>query len=163
MTIWQKANRYLLGMLAAMPWLAIAADVTMVKIGVTVYPPLPCIINENQPMHVNFGDVMTNQVDGINYRMPVQYTLFCYETASNALKLQLVGNGASFDSSVLQTNIAGLGIELQEGNRKLGLNNWVPFTYPTLPSLWAVPVKQRGVSLSGGPFIAGVTMKVTYQ
>ncbi|MDX7421544.1 fimbrial protein, partial [Klebsiella pneumoniae] len=70
------------------------------------------------------------------------------------MKLRVKGNGAAFDATVLQTNKTGLGIELRQGDVKLAVNNWLNFTYPNKPELWAVPIKQAGTTLTGGEFSA---------
>lgn len=157
----RQAWRTLVGLLAALPMLALAADTITVK--VTVVAPPPCVINDDRPIEVEFGDVMTTRVDGDNYKMPVNYTLSCTGGTSNAMKLQVKGTGAAFDATVLQTNKSGLGIELRQGDSKLAVNDWLNFTYPNTPELWAVPVKQSGATLTGGEFSAGATMAVDYQ
>lgn len=141
----------------------ITQAVTTVTVKVTVVAPPSCIINDDRPIVVEFGDVLTTRVDGSNYRLPVNYTLDCKDVLSNAMKLQVQGAGAGFDGTVLQTNKTGLGIELQQGDAKLPVNSWLNFTYPNKPDLWAVPVKQSGATLTGGEFTAGATMKVDYQ
>ncbi|CAI1015065.1 Minor fimbrial protein prsF precursor [Serratia marcescens] len=156
-------QRALAGVLAALPMLACAAPSATVTVKVTVVAPPPCVINDDRPVEVEFGDVMTTRVDGDNYKMPVNYTLSCSGGTSNAMKLQVKGNGAAFDATVLQTNKTGLGIELRQGDGKLAINSWLNFTYPNKPELWAVPVKQAGTTLTGGEFSAGATMAVDYQ
>nr|WP_261803117.1 fimbrial protein [Serratia nematodiphila] len=133
-----------------------------VVLTITIVAP-PCVINDNRPIDVEFGDVMTTRVDGNNYRMPVNYTLDCKDAPSSAMKLQVQGTGASFDGALLKTSNATLGIKLQHGAAPLPVNTWLNFTYPNKPELWAVPVKQSGVTLPGGEFTAGATMKVDYQ
>ncbi|MGL1813972.1 UNVERIFIED_CONTAM: fimbrial protein [Serratia marcescens] len=151
----------LVTLLTAFPIMALA--VTTVTVKVTVVAPPSCVINDDKPIEVDFGEVMTTRVDGSNYRLPVTYTLDCKDAPSNAMKLQVQGAGADFDGTVLQTNKTGLGIELQQGDAKLPVNGWLNFTYPNKPELWAVPVKQNGATLTGGEFTAGATMKVDYQ
>ncbi|WAZ11796.1 fimbrial protein [Serratia marcescens] len=155
--------RVLVALLAAAPLMALASNMATVTVKVTVVKPPPCTINDDRPIEVDFGDVMTTRVDGNNYKMPVNYALSCSDTAPNAMKLQVNGNGASFDGTVLRTNKTGLGIELRQGDNKLAVNSWLNFTYPQKPELWAVPVKQSGTTLTGGEFTAGATMKVAYQ
>lgn len=161
MTMSRKVGRLLIGMLAALPLMSRADSTITVK--VTVLAPPPCTINNDRPIEVIFGDVMTTSVDGNNYRMPVNYTLLCTGGSHNAMKLQIQGNGAPFNNTLLQTDKTGLAIELQQEGSKLAVNNWVNFTYPNKPVLWAVPVKQSGVTLTGGEFSASATMKVDYQ
>ncbi|MDW5512097.1 fimbrial protein [Serratia proteamaculans] len=159
----QHAWCTLAGMLAALPMLVCAVPSATVTVKVTVVAPPPCVINDDRPIDVEFGDVMTTRVDGDNYKMPVNYTLSCTGGTSNAMKLQVKGIGAAFDATVLQTNKAELGIELRQGDSKLAVNDWLNFTFPNKPELWAVPVKQRGATLTGGEFSAGATMAVDYQ
>lgn len=159
----RQAWQTLAALLAALPLLAWAAPTATVTVKVTVVAPPPCVINDDRPIDVEFGDVMTTRVDGDNYKMQVNYTLSCPGAPSNAMKLQVKGTGAAFDATVLQTNKAELGIELRQGDSKLAVNDWLNFTYPNKPELWAVPVKQRGATLSGGEFSAGATMEVAYQ
>lgn len=142
-----------------LPALAPAMMVT-VKATVTT---APCIINGAQPIEVEFGDVMTTRVDGRNHKTLVRYTLSCSGSPANMMKLQVEGNGAPFDSTVLLTDKAGLGIELYQKDSKLPINSWLNFTQGNPPQLWAVPVKQSGFALTGGEFNANATMKVTYQ
>ncbi|HHQ6589781.1 fimbrial protein [Serratia fonticola] len=163
LTGYRQVRHVLAGMLAVLPMLAWAAPSATVTVKVTVVAPPPCVINDNRPIDVEFGDVMTTRVDGDNYKMPVNYTLSCTGGTSNAMKLQVKGSGAAFDATVLQTNQTGLGIELRQGASKLAVNSWLNFTYPNKPELWAVPVKQDGATLTGGEFSAGATMAVDYQ
>lgn len=152
-------------LLAAAPLMLQAATTVTVK--VTVMAPPPCVINDNKTIEVAFGEVMTTRVNGSNYKMPVDYSLSCSGQSNNAMKLQVQGNGAAFDGKVLKTaEKTGLGIQLLQGsggNTRLAVNSWLNFTYPNKPELWAVPVKQSGVTLSGGVFTAAATLKVAYQ
>lgn len=158
--LWEKA--WLGGVLMLASPLVTASTTVTVK--VTVVAPPPCVVNGDRPIEVEFGDVMTTRVDGHHYRTPVNYTLLCSGGSPNAIKLQVKGNTASFDRAVLQTNKAGLGIQLQRGDSKLGVGQWVNFTYPNKPDLWAVPVKQGTATLTGGEFFtSGATLNVAYQ
>ena len=157
----RKLGFCLASCLAGIPLLSDASTTVTVKVTVIAAPS--CIINDNRPIEVNFSDVITTRVDGSNYRMPVPYSLSCSAETSNAMKLQIQGNVADFDNTVLQTNKTELGIELQQDDSKVAVNHWLNFTYPNQPQLWAVPVKQSGATLTGGEFSATATMKVDYQ
>ncbi|EPL9180882.1 fimbrial protein [Serratia marcescens] len=158
-----KAVILVCGLLSALSPAVMASNSAIVTVKVTVIAPPPCTINDDRPIEVDFGDVMTTRVDGKNYRLPVNYTLSCTDSSSNAMKLQVEGVGASFDGTVLRTNKIGLGIALQRGDGKQSINSWMNFTYPNKPELWAIPVKQSGTTLAGGEFSSGATMKVAYQ
>ncbi|HCR2983072.1 TPA: fimbrial protein [Serratia marcescens] len=147
-------------LLLANPLLVLALTVT---VKATVIMPLPCVINGDRPIEVEFNDVMTTRVDGKRYETPINYTFSCVGAPSNMMKLQVQGNGAAFDNTVLSTSKAGLGIELRQKDNKLPINRWLNFTYPNKPELWAVPVKQGSITLTGGEFSAAATLKVAYQ
>ncbi|WP_455817199.1 fimbrial protein [Pseudomonas cerasi] len=158
-----KAACLLVGPLFALPQTAVGArDVTM-TVKVTVVAPPSCILNDNKVITVEFGNVMTTLIDGNNYWKPVNYTLSCKANSTNAMKLQMMGTGASFDSTVLRTTKTGLGVKLLQGNTKVPLNSWLNFTYPASPALYVVPVKQPGATLTGGKFEAAATLRVDYQ
>lgn len=160
---YRKVACLLCGLIAAVPQIAVGDRSATITVKVTVVAPPACIINDNKPITVEFGDVMTTRVNGNNYRMPVNYTLDCKNAPSSAMKLQVQGSGASFDGTLLKTNKSELGIQLQQGSTKLPINSWQNFTNPNKPELWAVPVKQPGATLTGGEFTASATMKVDYQ
>jgi len=140
------------------------AAMSTVQVKVTVVAPPPCIINGDKTIDVDFGtNVITKNVDGINYLRLVDYSLECNGNFSNAMKLMVMGNQTFFDTSALQTNIADFGIALRANGQPLTTNNWVQFTYPDKPVLQAVPVKKAGATLTGGEFNAGATLMVAYQ
>lgn len=139
-----------------------AADNMAFKGTLTELPP--CKINDDKPIEVNFGnEVVTTRVDGSNYRMAVNYGVTCTGQSSSAMKIQIQGTGAGFDSTVLQADKTDLGIALFNNDKKLALNTWLNFTYPTFPKLEAVPVKKTGATLVAGAFKAGALMIVDYQ
>ncbi|EMD1301833.1 fimbrial protein [Serratia marcescens] len=159
-------RRYWLGCGVAallLPGLLVQAATT-IKVTVTIVAQPPCVINNNNLIEVNFGnDVMTTRIDGSYKKQPVVYSVECKNAPNNAMKLQIQGNSAGFDSEVLKTNKDGLGVALLRNGNRQPINSWINFTYPTKPTLEAVPVKRVGATLRGGKFSAGATMKVEYQ
>jgi type 1 fimbria pilin len=140
------------------------ADTALVTIKVSVIAPLPCVINGDQTIDVDFGsELLTTKIDGVNYLKTVDYSLECKDNTSNAMKLQVQGSATPFNRSALQTNMADLGVALTANGSALTINDWVNFTYPDKPVLQAVPVKRAGSTLSGGDFSAGATLMVAYQ
>ncbi|MEE4412059.1 fimbrial protein [Serratia sp. C2(1)] len=137
---------------------------TPVYITGTIIAPLPCVINGDRTIDVDFGnEMLTTKIDGSNYIMPVDYSLECKNNTRNAMKMKIQGNATAFDRSALQTNMADLGIALKANGSALTVNNWVNFTYPDKPALQAVPVKRAGSTLKGGDFAATATLMVDYQ
>lgn len=130
--------------------------------GTLIVPP-PCTINGSKPIEVDFKQVETTKVNGVNYREPVPYTLSCTEATSTALRVQVKGTGAGFDANALQTSVADLGIVLQNNTTNLAVNSWLNFNSNNPPKLFAAPVKKKDVVLKGGGFTAAATMQVDYQ
>lgn len=151
----------LIGTLLAPPP-AQALSSTTVTVRVIVLGP-PCTINDNQIIEVDFGEVMTTRLDGNHYWRPVNYSLDCTGANSNALRLQIRGEETTFLKGGLQTDRPDLGIILVSNGKLIPVNNWLNFTYPTVPQIHAVPIKKTSAILSGGSFSAGATMVVDYQ
>ncbi|HID9557735.1 fimbrial protein [Serratia ureilytica] len=142
----------------------VAQAATTVSVKVTVLAPLPCKLNDDQPIEVNFGDeVMTTRIDGENYLTPVNYKLTCDKPEKNDMRLLLAGTGAGFDDKVLQTSVDGLGIAFLNNGSRIALNSWQKFTLSDIPTLAAVPVKQANAALPTGEFTASATLRVDYQ
>lgn len=134
---------------------------TQVNFHGTLVRPPSCDVNSGAPIDVDFGNnLITTEIDGVHYRQRLNWTLDCRDNPSNSMRLRLTGSGATFDGTALATNMNGLGIRLSQGasNTTLNLNSWLNFTYPTLPVLTAVPVKDPSVNLSAGAFTAGATL-----
>lgn len=130
----------------------------------TMIEPPPCIINGGSPINVDFGnEVMTTRVDGKNYIKDVTYSLQCTGATSKALRMQIKGTGAGFDSTKLATDKADLAIALTANGDALPVNQWLNYNDPTKPALKAVPVKKDGATLTGGAFKATATMMIDYQ
>ncbi|UXV20858.1 fimbrial protein [Pseudomonas fluorescens] len=139
------------------------ADTSLTIRAVIIAPP-PCVINSGGTLDVPFGnDLLTSRVDGVNYRRDVPYTVTCDSPFNNAMKLELKGTGASFDSRVLLTRKTDLGVKLYVNGADWPLNTAVNFTHPNFPVVQAVPVKRAGSSLTGGAFDATATLVVDYQ
>lgn len=151
------------GVLVALSPVSNAADTATATLAVTInVQESPCVINNNQTIYVEFGEVTTTKVDGNNYRKVMYYTLECDSSATNIMIMQVQGTGASFDSTLLQTSNDALAIKFQAGETLTPINSPLYFTYPNMIELSATPVKQNGVTLRGDEFTAVATMKVEY-
>ncbi|MBH1931206.1 fimbrial protein [Serratia rubidaea] len=145
----------------------VQAITTNVTVKAVVLAPPPCEINKGLTIVVDFkNDVMTNQVNGSNYRQPIPYSVSCSGNTTNAMTLQIQGTGAGFgNGNVLSTNQSNLGIALfhSSTNTPLILNKPISFTYPAIPALSAAPIKRSGSTLTAGAFSAGATLKVDFR
>lgn len=132
----------------------------------TLIEPPSCEINGTKPIDVDFGSqVVTTQVDGVNYIKPVSFTLSCKNNPKNTMRMQFSGTAPTWDTKILTTNNTNLGIKLLQGSgsgTQLSLNSWINFTYPTLPVLQAVPVKRSGSTLNAGAFNGTATLQVEF-
>ncbi|EOJ9647270.1 fimbrial protein [Enterobacter roggenkampii] len=135
-------------------------DLTLNITGELAYP-VPCKFSSDT-VEVDFGDnVHHNAVDGVRYEQVLE-TLDCSAAAVNTLKIRFVGEGAEFDSEVLNTTHADLAIEIRQDGSKLANGEWLNFT-ATPPRLSAVPIVRPGRVLTPGPFTATATLEVDYQ
>lgn len=138
----------------------VQADVNVTISGTVVAPP-SCSINRGTTLNVDFGDNLTvDGIDGVNYRRAVPYSVTCVNHPSNSMTLKLTGTAAPFEATALTTNHRDLGIRLYINDVAWPLNTAVNFTYPTLPRMEAVPVKNPQRKLQGGVFAATSTLVV---
>nr|ELR9566602.1 fimbrial protein [Klebsiella michiganensis] len=126
-----------------------------------------CVINNNQQIVVDFGEVLTTRIDGANYLTSIVYTLSCTNLIRNTLKINLKGNGASFNSQLFMTDVSGLGIRIYDSAKvEIAPNTGtLNFTYAanSPPALHAVPVMQANATLPNGAFNGSATMVFSYQ
>ncbi|CCJ86239.1 fimbrial protein [Cronobacter dublinensis] len=153
-------------LIGAVSGLAYAEQNTaVITVQVTVVSA-PCEINNNQLIDVDFGSsVITTDVAKGTVEKPVNYTLDCANAdQSKMLVMRISGAGADFDSNVLKTSIAELGIKMKADGADYPLNSDLVLASPTdKPALTALLVQQPGAHLPTGGFTAGATMTVNYQ
>ncbi|NYA45330.1 fimbrial protein [Serratia fonticola] len=121
-----------------------------------------CLVNGDTAIDVNFGNALqTTSIDGINYATPVPFSLSCTGNPAS-LRLRFQRTVSGFDSDVLATNFADLGIKLlKPDSSALALGEWFTFGYSaTPPAISAVPVKRPGSILPGGVFNSTATLLV---
>ncbi|HGN1704531.1 TPA: fimbrial protein [Providencia rettgeri] len=137
----------------------------VVQITGYVLAPPPCKINGGNVIKVDFGDVMSTRIDGTAYSKPINYNITCDKRPTEQMKMTLVGDPANFDPTrAVRTNISGLGVGFTYNGNRLRLNQEVNFVYPNAPQFHAMPVRDMSTVLNiGGPFQAGVTIKLDYQ
>lgn len=124
---------------------------------------IPCVINNDKTIAIEFGNVGVNKVDGVNYKQPIDYTLECEdrdETAS--LHMTLRGVQASYNTGAVNTNIPGLGIEILQNGSPVTINKSFVIDFNSPPRLEAVPVSS-GATLSEGAFSATATLLAEYE
>lgn len=125
-----------------------------------------CDVNNNQPIDVEFGDMIIKNIDGSDYEQPVPYQLTCADSA-NGTKMKLRfegGSGAAlFNSDLLKTSENDLGLQFKYNNTKFAYNSWVPFTSGNQPTLTVVPVPSGDGGINDGELTATALLSVEYE
>ncbi|MDM3379285.1 fimbrial protein [Citrobacter sp. Cb003] len=145
---------------------AAEGDYTHININGSLIGGADCTINNGKPIQVIFAggnNIITRNVDGVNYRTKIVYSMTCNNLSKNSLKLSLSGDAASFDSTLFQTSKPDLGIKLEHGTNKVSRGAAINFTWPTLPELYVTPVAENNLTLTAGIFTGTAVMKIDYQ
>lgn len=94
------------------------------------------------------------------------YTITCDpDVRDDAWEMSLTWTGSQtpYDDSAIETDVSGLGIELQQNGQPFKLGTPLKIDPSTPPTLQAVPVKANDAALSEGTFSAYATLQVDYQ
>lgn len=131
----------------------------------TLIEPPKCTINDSNQIEIDFGERLgVNKIDGVNYRMPVNYQIVCDDYGSGwSMSLLLQGTGADFDSDALLTSNPDLGVRIYQNDVPLSPNIALGIDLAKPPRLEAVPVKRAGATLTEGGFEAWATLEAKYQ
>nr|CAX67755.1 putative exported fimbrial protein [Yersinia enterocolitica] len=140
----------------------LAAEQVTLQVKLTILAPT-CTINDNKAMSVDFGEVLTEKVNGNNYIKPVEYSLKCTGSDSQMFNMTIQGTQAPFNDSALKTNITDFGIALLANDTPLKINDSIAFRPAKKPVLQVVPIKVANTRLKGGNFTANAVMKISYQ
>lgn len=165
-----QPRRLLYGLLAVLSSSLLCAananadNTTTVNIFGSVFSGPVCTItgNSGSNIEVSFGTtLMINMINGVNYKQPIPFSLNCTGNPST-LKFKFGGNpGASFDTTVLATNLTDLGVRLlKPDGSDLNLNEVFEVTVIGAPNFMAVPVQRAGAVLPTGTFGASATLTV---
>lgn len=133
--------------------------------GTLVSPPA-CTISDGKTIEVEFRNVIIDNINGDNFRQDVPYTITCDpDVRDDAWEMSLTwtGNQTSYDDAAIETDVAGLGIELQQNGQLFKVGEQLTIDPASPPTLTAVPVKASDAALSEGNFSAWATLTVDYQ
>ncbi|EKT54415.1 fimbrial protein [Providencia burhodogranariea] len=162
-TYWQPMMLCFLSVMMCPTALGLGANLH----GNLIVTPPECILNNNNQEAIHFGDILLTRIDGSNYLKDLPLRLSCTGLAKNNLTLTLEGDATSFNSSgALKTSNNKLGVAFYINDIRQPINQSVKFTYTSLPSLKAAPIKNSSASYNntdGGNFTAQATLKVNYQ
>ncbi|EBH1886805.1 fimbrial protein [Salmonella enterica] len=161
MSLWQPNSLLMVFLTVFITKYAVADNIVSVQVNV-IAPP-PCTINNDINISVEFGTLLTEKVNGVNYRKPIDYTIECNGQVSDDMRLMIQAKAATFDNSAISTNINDFAVSIESSGQKISLNEWHNFRYPDMPILYAVPVKNKDSRLGAGDFTASATLLVAYQ
>jgi type 1 fimbria pilin len=141
------------------------ADTANLNLKLTIITPPVCTLKGNNVMSVDFGDVEQGLIDGVYKKKLIDYGLTCSSVASNALKMTLSWEEVSPDGkSAIKSGLSNLGVAIYRDGTRLGNNASLNFTNGSPPTLYAVPVKPSGMTLTnGGSFSGWMTLTLAYQ
>ncbi|HEY1847470.1 MAG TPA: fimbrial protein [Buttiauxella sp.] len=121
---------------------------------------ISCVVNNDNPIDVAFGNVGVNKIDGIQYTQPVPVDITCDGSYSGEFSLYVKGTAADFDDSAVQTDVPDLSIRIMQDGSRIQINKPIIVSSAHPPALTAVPINRPGSSLSEGVFKATATLVV---
>lgn len=136
-----------------------------------VYETPECIINQGNPITVDFGTVDVDTIDGVQNSVQIDYDFSCANVTTDVSKwiygYSLTGTASSFSNSAISTNIEDLGIQISADGVSVPpgsntLTSLEPNGDKALPVLKATLVKNSGSTLSTGEFSATAGLNMTY-
>ncbi|MGN8010271.1 fimbrial protein [Enterobacter sp. 22325] len=141
-------------------------DYSVMAITGTLVDTPECTINDNNQIDIDFGeDVIISRIDGLNYKnTPLVYHLECNSLAKNTLRMIVKGPPASFDKTLIGTDVEGLGIRVfLYDTVPIEQGTTIGFKYGEIVKLSVAPVLQNGITLRAQPFRGTGTMVIEYQ
>ncbi|HHE6468458.1 TPA: fimbrial protein [Providencia rettgeri] len=135
---------------------------------------VPCVINNNRPINIDFGDdlvvALVPTKDGKTYIQDIDFEWECNGISSGTdVIFSFDGAPSDFDKDLLAINEQDdIALQLYQGSRSLKLNSDFTYTYRSdndTPDLKASLVKNSSSSarVYAGAFTANATLTVAYQ
>jgi len=123
-----------------------------------------CKLNNDKPIVVDMGNVGIMKVSNGKYIKDIDYTLECSNTsATSVVDMTLLGVVENWDTTLLASNIPGLGAKILLNGNPLGLEKPVDIAVGSTPKLQVQLVVQPGVTLKEVPFTITGTLLVSYK
>lgn len=123
-----------------------------------------CKLNNDKPIVVDLGIVGIKNVKSGNYIKNIDYTLECTNaSATSVVDMTLLGVVESWDSTLLASDIRGLGAKILLNGNPLKLQEPVDIAVNSTPKLQVQLVAQSGVNLQDAPFTITGALLVSYK
>lgn len=134
----------------------------------------PCVINNNRPIEVDFGDDLVVSLvpakDGKKYIEDIDFEWECDNISSGTdVVFSFEGSRASFDNDLLKINEQkDIALQIYYDSKTLRVNDDFVYTYRSdsqIPDLKAALVKNSSstANVQPGEFTASATLTVAYQ
>lgn len=135
---------------------------------------VPCVINNNRPIDIDFGDdlvvALVPTKDGKTYIQDIDFEWECNGISSGTdVIFSFDGAPSDFDKDLLAINEQDdIALQLYQGSNSLKINSNFSYTYHSdhdTPDLKASLVKSSSSSarVHAGAFTANATLTVAYQ
>ena len=145
-----------------------APGAAYVKFSGSLSAATPCVLNQGNPLVVDFQDLIIRNINGTSYgRKSVQLDIQCDNTTH--VTFEVTGTPSTFSNSALRTGVPALGIALEFGGVPLPLNSGVVASSSAASGMlefFATPVLDPAVTTSSVPaqaFSASAQILATYD
>jgi len=160
-----NALRWLLTGLSA-GWISLAVAGTAqstIQISMTVLNPPPCTINDGRTIEVDFGEIVTSDLQNNAISRPINLNLSC-SMSKNQMRLQIQGTPDKDYPGYLLASYSPIAIKFTSNGQVLPINSWLNFSWPDAPELRVATFhKPNWLIKAGDSFSASATLRVEYQ
>jgi len=160
-----NALRWLLTGLSA-GWISLAVAGTAqstIQISMTVLNPPPCTINDGRTIEVDFGEIVTSDLQNNAISRPINLNLSC-SMSKNQMRLQIQGTPDKDYPGYLLASYSPIAIKFTSNGQVLPINSWLNFSWPDAPELRVATFrKPTWLIKDGDSFSASATLRVEYQ
>ncbi|MBF7997765.1 fimbrial protein [Rahnella laticis] len=161
--LFKPAALVMMLMLSQLTLAATSIPSATVKVTVKIQE-VPCHVNNNDDINVEFGAVLSSQIDSASKDIPLAIT--CDNIPAGVVELKIVGDATSFDSTALITDVNNVGIKFYGvGNNSLRLNEAYSVAelsgsklLPENFNLVARLTKNNDAKIAGGEFNSSATL-----
>ncbi|NIG35733.1 hypothetical protein C1Y43_16285 [Pantoea sp. ICBG 828] len=136
-------------------------DLAQITVSGEILKSAACVINNNQPVIVEMGEILISQLQPGKNLVPVKYSLQCESNVTPDFFIS--GKSAAFSASLLATTNENLGLRFyvrKSTLQPLALSEKLRFTYPDYPDLLVEPAGAPDKTLTAGEFNATATMNI---
>lgn len=130
-----------------------------VSISGTVVANGSCSFQGGKSMEINFGNVYVDEIKAGTRKENINYTINCEgDAGGKTISMKLKGSAASFDSGVIKTDTAGLGIRFLKDGQKQAINAWFSINPASPPVIQAQLISDDKEKFDDGKAFSSTAM-----